>query len=274
MSPEVSTWSRGRLLAILGGAAAVGLLLLGGLGLFVRQVLHGGQAGAARDGTGSTQPALPENGQDRRARIAAAPMLAPQDPTAYREGEVSTSVTEPIQVPAATGTGPVGVATGFPQTPQGAVAQLAAIDVVVLQGMSVPGTHEVYRQWGTGGADPGAWVMTANVTDFLSAARQSGQEKETGLVVTVTPAAGQVKGSDEEDWVVACVLLDVRAVLVEEARVAYGHCEAMTWEGRRWVIDTGASVAPAPSTWPGTDLAAEAGWRPWATSGQDPAGDE
>ena len=180
-------------------------------------------------------------------------------------GRVATTVAEPLGVPSPTRTGPVEIPTGFPQTPEGAVAQLAAIDVAVIQSMSVPATHEIYRSWSTGEADAADWVMTGNVTDFLTAAGQSGQTKETGLVVTAIPAAGQVKGTDGDDWVLACVLLELRARLVEEARVAYGHCEAMTWTGDRWLIDPTYPVSPAPSTWPGTDLAAQAGWRPWAT---------
>src|SRR5690606_30851584 len=172
-----------------------------------------------------------------------------------------------------TTTGPVDVPTGYPRTPEGAVGQLAAIDVTVIRAMSVAGTHEIYRSWSTGGADPARWVMTGNVTDFLTAAGQSGQTKEAGLVVTAIPAAGQVKGTDGPDWVVACVLLQLEASLVEQARAAYGHCEAMTWTGDRWVIDTTRLVSPAPSTWPGTDLAARAGWRPWAPD-QTPASDE
>lgn len=266
MTPEEATWGRGRLLTILAGTAAVGLLLLVGLGLLAWQVLlDDNEDVAARDGgVDATAQVLPVGGQERREVIAAGPMLQ-VDPRAYREGQVATVAADTIQVPPSTTTGPVGVATGYPRTAEGAVAQLAAIDTVVLQGMSVPATHEIYRRWGTGDGDPARWVMTTNVADFLTAASQSGQEKETGLVVTVTPAAGQVKGSDGQDWVVACVLLDIRAVLVEQAEVAYGHCEAMTWQKDRWLIDTTAQVAPAPSTWPGTDLAAEAGWRTWTT---------
>ncbi|MCK0113523.1 hypothetical protein MWU75_15350 [Ornithinimicrobium sp. F0845] len=264
MTADASVWSRRRLLTILVAAAGVGLLLILGLGLFVWQVLRGGQENTAQVATvETTQLILPESGQDRRELIAAGPMLEVEDPRAYQEGEVSAAVAESIVIPPARSTGPVGVPTGYPRSPEGAVAQLAAIDVVVLQGMSVPATHEVYRQWGTGEGDPKQWVMTTNVTDFLTAAAQSGQEKEAGLAVTVTPAAGQVKGVDGQDWVVACVLLDIRAVLVDDAQVAYGHCEAMTWQGDRWLIDTTTQVAPAPSTWPGTDLAVQAGWRTW-----------
>src|SRR5690606_13352026 len=102
--------------------------------------------------------------------IADAPMLTVDDPRAFREGDVARTVVDPLVVPAPSATGPVGVPTGYPRTPEGAVAQLAAIDVAVVQGMSVPATHQIYRSWSTGNADPGGWVMTGNVTDFLTAA--------------------------------------------------------------------------------------------------------
>lgn len=275
-SQTPDAWGRVKLLAILAGTVAAGLALFIGLGLFVWQVLRDDPAEATdqQDPGGSAavvtvdEGALPGAGPARREQIAAAGMLQVQDPRAFREGPVATSVVEAIEIPPTTATGPLGVPTGYPRTPEGAVAQLGAIDLAIIQGMSVPATHEVYRAWASGEADPESWVMTGNVADFLTAAQQSGQQKETGLVVTATPAAGQVKGVDGGDWVLACVLLDLRATLVEEARVAYGHCEAMTWQEDRWLIDTTHQVAPAPSTWPGTELAAQAGWRTWAHGDQ------
>lgn len=265
-------WSRGKLIAILATAAVAGLGLLVGLGLFIWQVLGTEQPPTqASEGASAGTPAvvmvdestLAPAGPQRREQIADAPMLTVQDPLAYREGVVAATVTEPLAIPAATRTGALDVPTGYPHTPEGALAQLAAIDVAVISGMSVPATHEVYRAWSSGGADPADWVMTGNVTTFLTAAKQSGQTKEAGLVVTAAPAAAQIKGSDGNDWVLACVLLELRADLVEEAKAAYGHCEAMTWDQDRWLIDTTHPVSPAPSTWPGTELAAQAGWRPW-----------
>ncbi|MCE0485479.1 hypothetical protein [Ornithinimicrobium sediminis] len=277
-SQTAEAWGRGRLLAILAGAIGAGLVLLAGLGLFIWEALADDPTDTlARADSSNTvaeqepvelvldESTLAEAGPARREQIADADMPGVEDRRAFREGPVATTIVEPLEVPPAASTGPVGVPTGYPRTPQGAVAQLAAIDVAVIQGMSVPATHEIYRSWSTGEGEPAAWVMTRNVTDFLTAANQSGQHKESGLVVTATPAAGQVKGTDGDDWVVACVLLELNARLVEEARVAYGHCEAMTWAGERWLIDTTHGVAPAPSTWPGTDLAARAGWRPWAS---------
>ncbi|SOC51181.1 hypothetical protein SAMN05421879_10165 [Ornithinimicrobium cerasi] len=273
MAPTTpGAWGRGRLLAILACALAAGLALLAGLGLFIWQVLSADppRSGAAQDSAPIQvlleEASLGSGGPDRRARVADAPMLTVDDPDAYRQGQVATTVAEPLSIPSPATTGPVDVPTGYPRSPEGALGQLAAIDVTVVRTMSVPATHEIYRSWSTGGADPAGWVMTGNVTDFLTAARQGGQAKEPGLVVTAVPAAGQVKGSDGPDWVVACVLLRLEASLVEQARAAYGHCEAMTWTGDRWVIDTTHPVAPAPSTWPGTDLAARSGWRPWATA--------
>lgn len=261
-------WGRGKLLAILAGALGAGLTLLAGIGLFIWQLLADPPETAALQDTAPSpvvldEATLAQEGPARRGQIAEAPMLTVDDPRAYRQGQVATMVAEPLGIPSPSRTGPVDVPTGYPQTPEGAVAQLAAIDVAVVQAMSVPATHEIYRSWSTGGTDPASWVMTGNVTDFLTAAGQSGQTKESGLVVTAVPAAGQVKGTDGQDWVVACVLLELHARLVEEARAAYGHCEAMTWTVDRWVIDTTHPVSPAPSTWPGTELAAQAGWRPW-----------
>lgn len=271
---QTDGWGRGRLLGVLAAAALAAVLLVGGLGLFALHVLTADPtdpATAQDDAAGGVvvvdEAFLPADGPGRREHLAGARMLPVDDPRAYRQGQVSATVVEPVVVPAATRTGPAGVETGYPRTPEGALGQLAAIDVAVVAGMSVPATHEIHRTWSVGGTDPAGWVMTHNVTTFLTAAGQGGQVKETGLVVTATPAAGQVKGSDGDDWVVACVLLDVSATLVEPARVAYGHCEAMTWQEDRWVIEATSPVAPAPSTWPGTDLAARAGWRPWVVAG-------
>ena len=86
-----------------------------------------------------------------------------------------------------------------------------------------------------------------------------------------TPTAAQVKGTDGTDWVLACVLLDVQARIVTQARIAYGHCERMQWstdEGGRWLIAAGSPPAQAPSTWPETDLARQAGWLTWVGSEQ------
>ena len=88
--------------------------------------------------------------------------------------------------------------------------------------------------------------------------------------MVATPGAAQVKGVDGDGWVLACVLMDVRAVLVTDSRIGYGYCERMQWvggAGGRWMIAPGTPPARAPSTWPGTQLSIQAGWRTWTVAG-------
>ncbi|WP_256791969.1 hypothetical protein [Terrabacter sp. Ter38] len=280
-------------MTILAGGVLAALVLLVGLGLAVYYALGsmGTSTASSPAATGGTHeaeilgdagrglPAGAVRGQAYRDNTATAPMLK-VDPDSARRGVPSAQPAPTLLVPAATRTGPAGVPTGFPKTPAGAVAQLAAIDATVLQGMSIPQVNDVHHGWTLVGAvGVASWPLTQNVQAFLAAARQ-GQSTEPGVTVTVTPAAGMVKGVDGDDWVLACVLLDVQAVITTDAQIAYGHCERMQWtaqpesnltggarrqavNGGRWMIAPGPSPAPAPSTWPGTDLALRAGWRTW-----------
>ena len=70
-------------------------------------------------------------------------------------GPVSTNDPgTPITLPAATSAGPAQVPTGFPHTPQGAMAQLAAIDQTALQSGTLAGAREVIAGWAMpGGPD-------------------------------------------------------------------------------------------------------------------------
>ena len=45
----------------------------------------------------------------------------------------------------------------------------------------------------------------------------------------------------------------------------YGFCSRMQWHPveQRWLIAAGTPPAPAPSTWPGSVAAVEAGWLAW-----------
>jgi hypothetical protein len=222
------------------------------------------------DGTGG-DPAM-TNRQQRprpvsRDAIAAEPMLE------VHPGDSRPIAPAPIadpgmEIPPFTMIGPAGVPAGFPHTAEGAVGQLAAIEVTVLQGMSIPHTNDVYQWWALpGGAGVERWQMTANVQAFLAAA-QMGQEKDISASVVAVPAAGQIKGIDGPDWLVACVLLEVRATISVEARMGYGHCERMQWQHGRWMIAPGTPPAKAPSTWPGGELSIKAGWRSWIDAGE------
>lgn len=275
-------WSRQRLLGVLAAVVVTALLLVFGLVQAIYLTVVGDLAAA--------EPAAEANGQvedaqTRRNRIAAAPMLEVTPGDAQPAVPAATSAPV-LVVPPATTAGPAGVPSGFPRTPEGAVAQLAAIESSVFQAMSIPLTVQIHEQWtlpatGTDRPDTPAgegdaagvagWEITQHVQSFLGTA-QMGLEKDLTTTVTVTPAAAQVKGVDGRDWVLACVLLEVRAVIVTEARLGFGHCERMQWQDGRWLIGPGEPPARAPSTWPGSQLSLDAGWRTWVEADSETTG--
>jgi len=256
-------WGRRRLLAMVAATALLAGTVLAVLVWFAVDAVTGPPPAAAV----FVDAAVPRStGQVWRDEVAAAPMLR-VDPAASRSGVPAITRSGVIDVPAATREGPAGVPTGYPRTPAGAVGQLAAIDTTVLTGMSPRRTREVHQAWSLPGAPAvEAWVMTDNVAAFLAAAGPA----PAGVppVVVAYPAAGQVKGADGPDWVLACVLLRVDATIARTASIAYGRCERMQWSGGRWQIAPGAQPAPAPATWPGTDQAARAGWLTWSPGEQ------
>ena len=273
---EVREWGRGRLLGILATAAAVAMVLLVGLGYATYLAytdLTGSNEAAAGIATGTTRAPSPAQGQAHRDEIAAAPMLEVPDDAMF-PAEAAEETTPSIEVPTGTTNGPALVMTGFPHTPEGAIGQLAQIDVAALQAMSLRTAQEIYLNWALpGGVGPKRWWITASVDSFLTAS-DMGEDKDPGSQVTVAPAAGLVKGTDGPDWVTPCVLLKVTASYRQDGQVAFGHCERMQWVGGRWMLAPGQPPTPAPSTWPGTDLANAAGWRTWSTATSDDAYDQ
>lgn len=264
MSSTAATqqWGRRRLVRTLLGVGLSAVLALCGLGYAVYSAIASTKTGSGTPDPVQSAEQLPV-GQGRRDGIAAAPMLT-VPPEASRSGTPSARQSPFVAIPSAGRVGPAEVPTGFPQTPEGAVGQLAAIETTVLQSMSIDRAHQVHTAWSAPGAVPvERWELTANIQAFLGSGAGQHMDRSRGSVVT-TPVAAQVKGTDGQDWVLACVLLDVQAQLATQARIAYGHCERMQWipdAGGRWVIAAGSAPARAPCTWPGTDLAIAAGWK-------------
>lgn len=295
-------WGRRRLLGALAGVATAGVLLLLGLGyavyvavtsditsatdtsatatasatstasassLPVASATSGTSAPAGSATTASTaEGPQAASGAARRDAIASAPMLAvrPADSRAAAPAAVAAAA---ITIPVATTTGPAGVPAGFAHTPHGALGQLAAIETTALAGMSIAAANQVYEAWALpGGVGAGGWEITRDVQAFLTAASGAGKDPTTATVVAI-PAGAQVKGVDGQDWTLACVLLTVRARITVDAAIGYGYCERMQWQERRWMIAPGAPPARAPSTWPGTAVAVQAGWRTWVGGEQE-----
>lgn len=254
-------WSRNRLLATLAGITLTLGLLITGFGMAVWSAIT--TPDAATPAPAASGEAVVVSVRDR---IAAAPMVAVDEDAAFTPDPAAV-VAPQIVVPVATvEAGPAGVPSGFPQTPEGALGQLAAIEKTVLESMSLPVARDVHRVWvEPGGPALEEWELTRNVASFLAAGRQGGPQKDLTTLVTVTPVAALVKGSDGPGWSVVCVLMDVQVAIRTEARMGYGFCSRMQWHPveQRWLIAAGAAPAPAPSTWPGSVAAVEAGWLAW-----------
>lgn len=256
-------WSRPRLLLLLAAVATAIVLVVAGLGFALMY--------AVRD-TAAAQPAtspVAGEGPDLsvRDRIAAAPMVEVDQQAAFTPDPALTAAGS-FTVPASTQEGLVGVRSGYPHTPAGAVGQWAAIHQRVLEAMSLPDTAAVHAAWVLpDGPELAGWEPSRNVEAFLTAARQGGTVKDYTTLVTATPVGAQVKGVDGTDWVLACVLFDVQAQVKGDARMGYGTCSRMEWVQGRWQVAAGPQPAPAPSCWPGSKAALAAGWLTWIEAG-------
>jgi len=220
-----------------------------------------GAAGSAGGAGGGSQLA-------RRDGLAAAPMPS-AEPAAALPSVLSTRDPGVIVLPAPSAKGPVGIPSGFPRTPEGAVAQLAAVDVDVLGVTTLDHAREVIGSWAAPGGPTGqSWSAVKALASFHSAAGLSGGASP-GVAMRATPMMGLVKATDGPDWAVVCVDFELDATMATTARIAVADCQRMTWQtdpvpgvdGGRWVLAAGAEPAQPPSIWPGTDAAITAGYR-------------
>lgn len=266
--PTSAVWSRRKLLALLAGAAGLAVLLLAGVALAAVSALSADQSppAAAADAGGAGQRDRGPGGRPVSAEAAARDALAADPmPTTGRAaampGPVSTRDPGVIVLPRAAGTGPADVPTGFPRTPQGALAQLAAIDVTAMQTGSVDGVREVIDGWAAAAGPTGdSWSGVQGMASLLTAAGLSGAGSPQ-LAIVVRPAMGLIKGTVGSDFAVVCLDLEFTVTLAQTARVAIADCQRMEWDGQRWAIGPGPEPAPGPSVWPGTDLATDVGYR-------------
>ena len=167
----------------------------------------------------------------------------------------------PIVLPPSRGIDRVGVTTGYPQTSEGAVAQLAAIDQAALQSLSLPGVRAVISEWAApGGPTAVTWSGVKAMAGLLDSAGLPGSGSPS-LTIVVTPAMGLVKGTVGEDFTVVCVDFAVEVALGQTRSAAVADCQRMLWQNGRWLIGPGAEPAEAESVWPDTDAAYDVGFR-------------
>ena len=252
---------------------AVGVMaILAGLAQTITSALQPQPAAEGAKPTGeAASPAAPDavastSGRteaDAQAREALAERPMRQFPASARRPMALTARDPgaPLLLPRSQRVGAAGVASGFPHTPLGAMAQMIAIDQVALQSGSLAGVRAVIGAWAVpGGPTAQSWSGVAAMASLLSGAGLSGAGSSS-LSVVLVPAMGLVKGMVGADFVVACVDFEVDVTLAQTVREAAADCERMVWVGDRWMIGPGREPAPGPSVWPDTDEALAVGYR-------------
>lgn len=195
-----------------------------------------------------------------QAALAARPMRQFPDSASLPQTLATTSLPV-IAVPTATRANPAGVGEGFPATVEGAIGQLAALEVVGLKDLNPDTYNAAYVSVSLPGAPtPGATPLGYQV------ARNYDQIVGSGTT-TITSrwqlAGAQVKGvTDGGRAAVVCVSGQLQAAAQNTVQVATGDCQAMRFTGTDWRIAPVPPAARAPITWPGTDAFNQAGYHP------------
>lgn len=262
-SQDVDEWGRRRLLVVLGVMGACFVLLVGGLVFAVVQALDENEAVRATHPRVSDWPTQADGtrGSGYRDALAVQPMLqANQDD--MKPAAPAAKPADVMVVESPTAVGAAGVPSGFSHRAEGAVAQLAAIEIAALEPMSIRNARTVHDAWAMEGAPFDSWELTESIRSFHQAAGTV--DGDSAVSIAATPVGAQIKGADGPDWVLACVQLDVTVAVVQQTRFGYGHCERMQWTSDRWMIAPGKPPAQAPSTWPGSERSSDAGWLQWA----------
>jgi hypothetical protein len=264
-------WSRRRMVALVIGVAGLVILLAWGLILSLLTVIPSKadrRGHLTVSGAPTTSVAVsPQAAAAARDELAARPMPTPSAAAVdvYRPWmPAPLSTRDPgagIVLPPARRMDRLGVATGFPRTPQGAIAQLAAIDQVALQSASLPGIRAVIAEWAASdGPTPTTWSGVKAMAGLLNAAGLPGSGSPS-LNLVATPAMGLIKGIVGDDFAVVCVDFAVEVTLDQTRSAAVADCQRMLWQEGRWVIGPGAEPAEAESVWPDTDAAYDVGFR-------------
>lgn len=252
VDPDIE-WNRRRLQLVLGVAAVVVLALVAGGVWSVVGMLTDSSTDKST-GSGSAQPA---HDQLAGKQLPEAPLEAAQP------GSLSSGTTGTLEIPAPMEVGELGVATGFPHTPEGALAQLAAIDTTALSSASVRVAQDVITQWATpGGPTPESWTGVQAVAALLESAGMSSDAKNT-ITIAAEPKMGFIKGTVGDDFVVPCIDFIITATIAggQPQQVAAADCQRMVWHEGRWMVGPGDEPAPAPSLWPGSQASFDAGYQ-------------
>jgi len=250
--------------------AAIAALALNGASTRSAASAPGPMGGPARPtpASASPSPSTPPGGGaswDTTAEdaVASTPMVAFSVEAAQPHTLSPRTAGPAIALPPATvRTG--AVAQGFPHTPEGALAQLKALDETGMQGLDPAAYELAWQELASPGAPASAAV---GLVRAARAARSTGGLDATGPVDGLTSTyqvdAGLIKGTaDDGNFVVPCVLGELSVITTNSARrVGLGDCQAMRWVQGRWRISPTALPSAASCAWPGTEEAVTAGYR-------------
>ncbi len=238
---------------------------------------NGGESGApaaaapVAEGTGTPAPTTTTGSQPSPAgwdvaaenALAARPMVQFSVEAAQPHNLATHSAGPPIALPASTvRTGPVP--QGFPHTPEGALAQLKALDEAGMVGLDPAAYTLAYQQLALPGAPD---VANVGLVQVAASARLAGGAEPTGPLTGLTSTfqvdAGLIKGvADGGNFVVPCVLGELSVISPKStARAGVGDCQALRWVDGTWRISPTSLPNNAPSAWPGTEEAVTAGYR-------------
>lgn len=242
-------WNRRRLQVLLGMAALVVAAVVTGI---VWSVIELVSVGAVND-----EPRAEYGAAGRDSDAASASYVEGAQP-----GPLSTGSTGTIRIPQASALGEAQVGTGFPQSAEGALAQLIAIDRRAIESASVVTAQDVIAAWAApGGPSPEGWSGVAAVQMLLEAAGLPANGS-TDLVIQLDPVMGLIQDAGPGTATV-CVDFILTATVAgnQPDRVAAADCQHMTWRSDRWAIAPGEEAALTPSLWPGTQASYDAGYR-------------
>jgi len=255
---------------VLFAVAAIAALALNGASTRSAAAAPGPTGGPARPtpASPSPSPSTPPGGGaswDTTAEdaVASAPMVTFSVEAAQPHTLSPRTAGPAIDLPPATvRTG--AVPQGFPHTPEGALAQLKALDETGMQGLDPAAFELAWQEL----ASPDAPASGAvGLVRAARAARSTGGLDATGPVDGLTSTyqvdAGLIKGTaDDGNFVVPCVLGELSVITTTSARrVGLGDCQGMRWVQGRWRISPTALPTAASCAWPGTEEAVTAGYR-------------
>lgn len=244
--------------------AAVVLVVLVGAGIGISSSLgHHQSAAAGRSAAGGSAAPTPSaptglSVQQQEDAIANRPMLQVEQ-NFLPQAEVNAT-TAPLTLPASTKM-VAGVPSGFPRTPQGAVAQLAAMDQAAYSNFNPDTARSVYTAYSLPGAVPiTEWEPTNTIFNFYQA---NPKDLPSAMQASFVPVQGLIKGTaNSGNFVVACVSGRLSySYQGDAAQIGAPDCSRMVWQGGQWALGPGRKPFMPPLVWPRNAQSYKAGFR-------------